>query len=211
MSGNYPPPEDDVPGHGGVHGAAPGQGHQPPQYPRPGYPPPRYAPPGYAPPGYAPPEYASPGFAPPGGGIPYARPDFMPPEHLPGPHQPGWGQPGWVQYGWDWGQVPYYGGPQHGVPGWWGEPPDPGIQTNAIFALVASIITLFCCSNVVAIGGVVTSIVALTRWQQQPGSARNLNKWAWISTGGGLVLVVLFYMAAFLVPIIPLLGSVALS
>ena len=53
--------------------------------------------------------------------------------------------------------------------------------------------TLSCCSNVFAIAGIVCSIVSLTRWQREPESARNLNRWAWIGTGGGLVLMALLF------------------
>ncbi|MQA87549.1 MAG: hypothetical protein GEV03_23730 [Streptosporangiales bacterium] len=209
MSGNYPPPEGDPPGRGPAYGAGPGRGWQPPgesrgygpysgpprppQLPAPQQPPgpPGYAHPGYPPrPGYGRPAYGQPGHH--GPGIPNMRPEFIPPERLP-------------TYGWGWGQEFGYGDPRHGYPGWM-EPADQGIQTNSIFALVVSVITLFCCSNIFAIGGVVLSIIAMTMWREQPESARNLNKWAWICTGGGLVLIVLFVLAVFLIPLIPLLG-----
>lgn len=194
MSGSYPPPGGADPyGEPDPYGGASGGGWRPPggpdqpPTPHPGYPPPGGRAPGYGEP--RPPEAPQAPPAQPYHGWPYGRPDFIPPEQVHYAPQ-------------TWGEWQY--GPTLGHPGWM--PPDEGIQTNGIFALVASIVTLMCCSNVFALGGITCSIIALTRWQQQPESARTLNTWAWVCTGGGLVLVVLIWLGLFLLPFIPLLG-----
>lgn len=179
MSGQYPPPGGDPYG-------------QPDPYVQPGYgQPDPYRWPGYGQQPYAQPEqpgaYGEPGYPP-----EQARPDFIPPEQMYYAHQ-GWGEG-------------YYGDPAYGYPGSVAAS-DTGIQANAIVALVVSGLTLLSCCNLFAIGGVICSAIALTKWQHEPEAARKLNMWAWISTGGGVVIVILYIIASVAFAFVPVLWA----
>ncbi|SEG92416.1 hypothetical protein SAMN04489712_13349 [Thermomonospora echinospora] len=107
-----------------------------------------------------------------------------------GGHDPA-GQQGWDPYGQyaqhqqPTGQMYGYG---YGPPG---VPQGRVDNSSAIVALVCnSVATLICC-NLLCIGGIVTSAIALGRAQTDPHESRSLVKWSWVILGVSLVLQIL--------------------
>lgn len=88
-----------------------------------------------------------------------------------------------------------YGG--YGPPG--GYDPDPRAKSVAIAALVCNILGFFCCWPV-AIGGLICSIIAITKADTQGSTARTLNMWAWILCAVEFVVgigFIVFYVIAY--------------
>ncbi|MFI0424855.1 hypothetical protein [Spongiactinospora sp. 9N601] len=122
------------------------------------------------------PGYGQPGYGPAPGQPGYGESD----QGQPGYGQPGYGQPGYGQY-------PPYGYGQ-GYPQY--RNPD-APRTHAIIALVVSIVLGFSCY--VTLGGVAGAIlsgIALSRVDTEPDRARTLLRWAWISIGINIALLV---------------------
>lgn len=111
----------------------------------------------------------------------------------------GWQQPG------TYGQTPYDVEPAQmyppGYPPPYGYPgygyPDPRVRNGAMAALITGCIAIVVCVNVFAIPTAILGGVALSRADTDPESARRLTKWAWISLGIGVGLVVLLIVAYF--------------
>ncbi|WP_199537148.1 hypothetical protein [Spongiactinospora gelatinilytica] len=141
---------------------------------------PGYGQPGYGPapgqPGYGESDYGQPGYGQPGYGQPgYGQPGHGQPGYGPGPGQPGYGQ--YPPYGHGQGH-PQYRNPD-------------APRTHAIIALVVSIVLGFSCY--VTLGGVAGAIlsgIALSRVDTEPDRARTLLRWAWISIGINIALLV---------------------
>ena len=93
------------------------------------------------------------------------------------PWDGGYGPPGGYGYG-----PP--GGYGYGPPG--GHDPDPKAKNVAIAALICNIVMFFCCWPL-AIGGLICSIIAITKADTQGATARVLNMWAWILCGVAFV------------------------
>lgn len=189
----YAGPQDQSAGRQPDSGPAPEQPRQPEQQGQQGQPGQQYEPPQPPPyqpgeqspfeqpkfdqPHFQPPPADQPQFAPP----PYGQPQFGQPEQPQQYGQPQYGQQSPDQYG---GQ-PYdqsgyglqqYGQPQYGPPGLSQAPVD---ESGPIIALVANIVlTLFCC-GLFAVGGIVTSAIAMGKIRTDPAAARKLTKWSW--------------------------------
>ncbi|RBQ15526.1 hypothetical protein DP939_34675 [Spongiactinospora rosea] len=115
----------------------------------------------------------------------YGQPGYGPAPGQPGYGEPGYGQPGYGQPGY--GQYPPYGY-GHGHPPY--RNPD-APRTHAIVALVISIFLGFSCYVTLGgIAGAILSGIALSRVDTEPDRARTLLRWAWISIGINIALLV---------------------
>ncbi|GAA4143678.1 DUF4190 domain-containing protein [Actinomadura keratinilytica] len=91
------------------------------------------------------------------------------------PH-PGTAQPGWDPYGqYSAPQQPSYGYGPPGVPG--NASP---VNGGAIAALVCNILLVVSCCNVLAVPGIITSSLAISRSSTDPESSRTLTVWSWV-------------------------------
>ncbi|MDX6738375.1 hypothetical protein [Actinocorallia sp. A-T 12471] len=88
-----------------------------------------------------------------------------------------------------------YGG-QYGNPyGGYGPPPPPASNGPGVWALVANcVVTLFCC-NILAIPGIITAAIALSKYQTDPMSARRLTTASWIIFAVAMVAAALLVFA----------------
>ncbi|MGI5166944.1 hypothetical protein ACQEU3_21600 [Spirillospora sp. CA-253888] len=104
---------------------------------------------------------------------PYGRPQGWndPYGNAPGPG-PGWGDP----YG---GQPPTPEGYGYGYGYGYAQAPPPAASGSTIAALVVSCVATAMCCNVLAIGAIITSAVAMSRTSRDPESARRLTWWSW--------------------------------
>jgi hypothetical protein len=106
--------------------------------------------------------------------------------------QQAYGQPGYNQ---PYGYSPYQQNP-------YGYPPRPandGTRTHAIVALVISIVFgLTCYVTLGGIAGAILSGIALGKVETEPDKARSLLKWAWISIGTNIGLIVVGIVAGIL-------------
>jgi hypothetical protein len=105
-----------------------------------------------------------------------------------------YGQPG-QQY--DYGQ-PGYGQQGYGQPGYgYGPPgvPDTGghAEGSTIAALVCTSVATAMCCNILAIPGIVTAAMAMSRSKTDPRSARSLTIWSWWILGVAIVLQILLF------------------
>jgi glucan phosphoethanolaminetransferase (alkaline phosphatase superfamily) len=64
-------------------------------------------------------------------------------------------------------------------------------NSSAIVALVCNIVATLICCNVLCIGGIVTSAIALNRAQTDPHESQNLVKWSWVILGVSIALQIL--------------------
>ncbi|WP_198653753.1 hypothetical protein [Actinocorallia populi] len=99
---------------------------------------------------------------------------------------------------------PYFG-PGYGIPGHpnqygqYGQypPPPPASNGPAVAALIANILLTITCCGLLAVPGIVTAAVAMSRVNTDPVSAKNLTNWSWVIFGlavlVGVVLLVLFF------------------
>ncbi|SDH45459.1 hypothetical protein SAMN05421505_11633 [Sinosporangium album] len=174
----------------GPHYGPEAGGHPPPPHPgtpyghEPGYGQPDYGQPDYGQPGYGQPDYGQPGYGHPG----YGRPDYA--------AQP-YGQPydpsghGPVDYGNPYGPPTEYGYSGYGPP----QPHPNSPRTHAIVALVISaVLALSCWVSIGGIIGLILSINALNKADQDPPSARRLLKGAWIAIGANAALLVVGFV-----------------
>ncbi|XVQ11824.1 hypothetical protein ACQP1W_04350 [Spirillospora sp. CA-255316] len=110
-----------------------------------------------------------------------------------GGQPPGWNDPygqekGWndpnaqQQPGWD-ANAQYNQSPGHGYGYGYGPPGVPQAGSNApgstIAALVCTCVAVAMCCNLLAIPGIVTSVMAMSRANTDPASARKLTTWSW--------------------------------
>jgi hypothetical protein len=122
------------------------------------------------------------------GGDSEQRPDQGPPSSGPDPSfsgspygQPGYGQPAYGQPGYGqpaYGQ-PAYGQPAYGQPGYTAAP-TPVPASTIVLLCISGLLTLSCYFSPIGIAPLVLSVVALTRYKQQPDSARRLTRIGWI-------------------------------
>ncbi|GAA4082449.1 hypothetical protein [Actinomadura miaoliensis] len=114
--------------------------------------------------------------------------------------QPGWdpngqyGTPQQPSYGYGTPQQPSYGYGPPGVPG-------QGHSGNglAIAALICNVLLVVSCCNVLAIPGIVTSSLAISRSATDPGSARSLTMWSWVVFALALVIAIVVVIIAIIV------------
>jgi hypothetical protein len=127
------------------------------------------------------------GGQPPGWQDPYGRPGQDP----QGAHTPqGWQDP--------------YSHPGHGY-GPPGVPSASGPSGSTIAALICNLVSILVCCNLLAIPGVITSAIAMSRSTTDPGSARTLTRWSWGLFIGSIVITVL--LAAVYVILMVTLGN----
>lgn len=82
--------------------------------------------------------------------------------------------PWYMQQGYD----PQYGyGTPYGPPG---VPHAPADTSGAVAALVCNIVAVLFCCNVLCIGGIVTSAIALSKANTEPEQTRTLTMWSWV-------------------------------
>jgi hypothetical protein len=93
-------------------------------------------------------------------------------------------QPGWDPYG----QYPRSPTHDYGPPG---VPPGRGTPGSAIAALVCTSVAVAMCCNVLAIPGIVTSVIAVNRSRTDPASTRNLTAWSWVILGVALAVQII--------------------
>lgn len=98
-------------------------------------------------------------------------------------------------------QDPYgYG---YGIPGHphqyggFGPPPPPASNGAAIAALIANIVLSLTCCGLLAIPGIVTAAIAVSRTQTDPVSAKNLTNWSWVIFGLAILVGVVFLIIFF--------------
>ena len=106
----------------------------------------------------------------------------------------GYNGPG-AQPGWDTPSQPGAPSPPYG----YGYGP-PGVAqrsgttpASTIAALVCTCVATALCCNVLAIPGIVTSAIALSRSQTDPRSARTLTMWSWVVLAVAVVLYIAFF------------------
>jgi hypothetical protein len=118
-----------------------------------------------------------------------------------GGQPPGWQDPygqsghqGGSPQGW---QDPYgQQGPGYGPPG---VPSGSSGNGSAIGALICNILLTVLCCNVLAIPGIVTSAIAVNRFQTDPDSARSLTAWSWVIFAANIVIWITFIVVLFLI------------
>lgn len=69
-------------------------------------------------------------------------------------------------------------------------------RAGAVAALVTGAVTLMFCGSPISIVGIVFGILAMVE-KQDAEKARRYTKYSWIATVGGLVAIVLFFVAVF--------------
>ncbi|HEX2313364.1 MAG TPA: hypothetical protein VHJ17_06510 [Thermomonospora sp.] len=123
------------------------------------------------------------------------------------PHGYGGGQDHGTPQGWNaYGPYPQAGHPQAGHPhpghvqpghdygyGPPGVPVGGGDNSSAVVALVCNIVATLICCNVLCIGGIVTSAIALSRARTDPAESRNLTMWSWAILGVSLALEIVLF------------------
>ncbi|GAA2725272.1 hypothetical protein [Actinocorallia aurantiaca] len=76
-------------------------------------------------------------------------------------------------------------------------PPPPANNGAAVAALIANILLTITCCGLLAVPGIVTAAIAMSRVHTDPVSAKNLTMWSWVIFGAailvGIVLLVLFF------------------
>jgi hypothetical protein len=95
--------------------------------------------------------------------------------------QPGWDVPGQP------GAPPPYG---YGPPGVSRQ--GTGTPGSTIAALICTSVATALCCNILAIPGIVTSAIAMSRSQTDPKSTRTLTTWSWIILAVAIVLEIAF-------------------
>ena len=118
-----------------------------------------YAQPGYGQPGYEQPAYGQPTYGQPT----YGQPTYG---------QPTYGQPTYGQ--------PEYGQPAYGQAGYVPAATTPVPASTVVLLCLSGLLTLSCYFSLIGIAPLVMSILALTRYKQQPESARKLTRTGWV-------------------------------
>ncbi|TYB46102.1 hypothetical protein [Actinomadura chibensis] len=102
-------------------------------------------------------------------------------------------QYGGQQYGGS-GYDPYGYGPGYG----YGPPQQPyatGSNGSAIAALICTCVAVVMCCNVLAIPGIVTSAIAVSRASTDPDSSRRLAIWSWAILAASFAIGIILFVA----------------
>jgi hypothetical protein len=102
--------------------------------------------------------------------------------------QPPPGGQGWDPYGQQGYPPPGYGYGPPGVP--YGTPSN----GSAIAALICNALLVAFCCNVIAISGIITAAIALSRAGTDPRSARKLTIWSWCLLAASIVVAVVVFV-----------------
>ncbi|MFD0856095.1 DUF4190 domain-containing protein [Actinomadura adrarensis] len=103
--------------------------------------------------------------------------------------------PGWDPYGqYGGGRQPYDAGPSPYSYGY-GPPSTPqrSLSGSTIAALVCNIMAVTGCCNVLAIPGIVTSVMAISRNSTDPERAKTLTVWSWTILGVTFAIWIIFF------------------
>jgi hypothetical protein len=110
-------------------------------------------------------------------------------------------QPGWdphAQYGGQYGGGPY-GGPYGGAAPQYvylTPQPDPPTPGSTVAALVCNIVAVSTCFNILAIPGIVTAAIAMSRHKTDPERAKTLTVWSWTFFGIAIATLVILIAVA---------------
>ncbi|GLW63887.1 hypothetical protein Arub01_21310 [Actinomadura rubrobrunea] len=115
-----------------------------------------------------------------------------------------YGRPGTPPAGWSDPAAPSSWDPygQYTAPQQYGLPGVPGAQRGnglAIAALICNVLLVTTCCNVLAIPGIITSSLAISRGNSDPESARTLTVWSWVLCVLALVIAIAVIIIALVV------------